>query len=139
MRTPLSPEGAEVRDHLRGLQMFMNWAEADRIRMLQSPEGAERRPIDPSDNRQVLHLYEDLLPFAVIFGIEERWAKDLAVRYGDTSPGWYHGVGAFNAASFSSSMSSLSTSTSSSSSSSGGSSGGGSAGGGGGGGGGGGV
>ena len=139
VRTPLSPEGAEVRDHLRGLQMFMNWAEADRIRMLQSPEGAERRPIDPSDNRQVLHLYEDLLPFAVIFGIEERWAKDLAVRYGDTSPGWYHGVGAFNAASFSSSMSSLSTSTSSSSSSSGGSSGGGSAGGGGGGGGGGGV
>ncbi|WP_221584706.1 DUF2207 domain-containing protein [Microbacterium sp. G2-8] len=138
-RDPLTEAGAEARDHLRGLEMFMAWAEADRIRMLQSPEGAERSAIDANDPAQVLHLYERLLPYAVIFGMEKKWSEELAVRYGDGSPGWYAGSGAFSAAAFSSGMSSLSSSASSSSSTSGGSSGGGSAGGGGGGGGGGGV
>ncbi|MGO1255071.1 DUF2207 domain-containing protein [Microbacterium gubbeenense] len=138
-RKPLTPEGAVARDHLRGLEMFMSWAEADRIRMLQSPAGAERRPIDVDDDAQMLDLYEKLLPFAVIFRIEMTWAELLATRYHDDSPYWYAGSGSFSASSFSSSMYSLTTSTSSSSSSSGGSTGGGSAGGGGGGGGGGGV
>lgn len=134
---PLSATGSEVRDHLLGLQMFIAWAEADRIRMLQSPEGAERRPIDIDDPRQKLHLYEALLPYAVVFGLEEQWARELAVLYDQTAtPSWYFGVSGFNAAAFSSGISSLSTA---SSSSTGGSTGGGSAGGGGGGGGGGGV
>ncbi|WP_166998941.1 DUF2207 domain-containing protein [Paramicrobacterium fandaimingii] len=139
---PLSPAGADVRDHLKGLEEFIRWAEADRIRMLQSPSGAERRTFDPTDPRQVLHLYEKLLPFAVVFGQEKQWADQLAVLYqytGNTTPGWYYGAGGFSAAAFSSGISTLSTSAVSSSSSTGGSGGGGSAGGGGGGGGGGGV
>jgi len=137
-RRPLTSEGADARDHLRGLEMFMRWAEADRIRMLQSPEGAERVGIDVNDHAQMLHLYEKLLPFAVIFAIEEQWAAQLVVHYSGDSPYWYSGTGPFNAAAFSSSVSSITTSASTSSSS-GGSTGGGSAGGGGGGGGGGGV
>ena len=137
-RKPLTSEGAVARDHLRGLEMFMTWAEADRIRMLQSPAGAERRPIDVNDEAQMLDLYEKLLPFAVIFRIETTWAEQLATHYHDDSPHWFAGSGSFSVAAFSSSMSSLTTSASSSSSS-GGSTGGGSAGGGGGGGGGGGV
>ncbi|SDG73475.1 DUF2207 family protein [Microbacterium pygmaeum] len=134
-RVPLTAEGAEVRDHLAGLKVFIEWAEADRIRMLQSPSGAERVRIDPADPAEMLKLYEVLLPYAVVFGQEKQWAEHLAVLYGsDNSPGWYAGSSAFSAASFSSGISSLSA-TSSSSSSSGGSSGGGSAGGGGGGGG----
>ncbi|WP_396667748.1 DUF2207 domain-containing protein [Microbacterium sp. R86528] len=137
---PLTAKGAEIRDHLKGLKVFIEWAEADRIRMLQSPAGAERAPIDTADSRQMLRLYETLLPFAVVFGQEEEWARELAVLYGaGNSPGWYVGAAGFNAASFSSGISTLSASTASSSSTSGGSSGGGSAGGGGGGGGGGGV
>ena len=136
---PLTAEGAEVRDHLKGLKVFIEWAEADRIRMLQSPQGAERVPVDVSDSRVMLKLYESLLPYAVVFGQEKEWAERLAVLYGDSSPSWYVGSSGFNAAAFSAGVSSLSAATSSSSSTSGGSSGGGSAGGGGGGGGGGGV
>ena len=89
----------------------------------------------------MLKLYEVLLPYAVVFGQEKRWAQELAVLYGEHgSPGWYSGSSGFSASAFSSGISTLSASSASSSaSSSGGSSGGGSAGGGGGGGGGGGV
>jgi uncharacterized membrane protein YgcG len=139
-RKPLTAKGAETRDHLAGLKVFIEWAEADRIRMLQSPAGAERMPIDTNDPRVMLRLYETLLPYAVVFGQEKEWARELAVLYGpDSNPGWYVGSSGFNAAAFSSGISTLSASTASSSSTSGGSSGGGSAGGGGGGGGGGGV
>ena len=140
-RKPLTAAGAEARDHLKGLEEFIEWAEADRIRMLQSPSGAERVRIDVNDPRQKLELYESLLPYAVVFGQEKEWSKQLAVLYtatGVAGPAWYYGTGAFDASSFSSGITSLS-SAATSSSSSGGSSGGGSAGGGGGGGGGGGV
>ncbi|MEV4686046.1 DUF2207 domain-containing protein [Microbacterium sp. LWH3-1.2] len=138
-RKPLTVAGAQTRDHLLGLKQFIEWAEADRIRMLQSPQGAEREYVDVSDPRVKLKLYETLLPYAVVFGQEKKWAEELVVLYGaGNSPGWYAGSSGFNAAAFSAGISNLSTSASSSSSS-GGSSGGGSAGGGGGGGGGGGV
>ncbi len=139
-RKPLTALGAETRDHLLGLKEFIEWAEADRIRMLQSPQGAERVQVDTTDRRVILRLYEALLPYAVVFGQEKDWARELAVLYGPgASPTWYAGSGGFDAASFSSGISTLSSSTASSSSTSGGSGGGGSAGGGGGGGGGGGV
>ncbi|MDL9978886.1 DUF2207 domain-containing protein [Microbacterium candidum] len=141
-RKPLTGAGAEARDHLRGLKVFIEWAEADRIRMLQSPRGAERVPVDVNDPRQMLELYEKLLPYAVLFGQERQWAKQLAVLYtttGATGPYWYVGTHGFDASSFSSQLGALSAAAASSSSTSGGSSGGGSAGGGGGGGGGGGV
>jgi uncharacterized membrane protein YgcG len=137
---PLTAAGAEARDHLAGLKQFIQWAEADRIRMLQSPQGAERVQVDTSDPRVMLKLYETLLPYAVVFGQEKEWARELAVLYDEgSSPTWYVGSAGFNAAAFSSGISNLSSSSASSSSTSGGSSGGGSAGGGGGGGGGGGV
>lgn len=141
-RRPLTSRGAELRDHLAGLKVFIEWAEADRIRMLQSPQGAERTPISVDDPRQMVRLYERLLPYAVVFGQEKKWAEHLVVYYGDSQPSWYYGSNTFSAAAFASSISSLSSSSASSTStasSSGGSSGGGSAGGGGGGGGGGGV
>lgn len=144
-RVPLTDEGAELRDHLEGLELYIRLAEADRLQMLQSPTGAEREAVSAADPRQVLDIYEKLLPYAVLFSLEKQWAKELGKYYTDSSPDWYSGTGAFNAAVFASSISSLSTaaatsySGSSSSSSSGGSGGGGSSGGGGGGGGGGGV
>lgn len=138
-RKPLTARGAETRDHLAGLKIFIEWAESDRIRMLQSPRGAERVPVDTGDSRERLRLYESLLPYAVVFGQEKEWAQQLAALYGSDSPGWYSGTSGFSASSFAAGISTLSTSSSSSSSTSGGSSGGGSAGGGGGGGGGGGV
>ena len=89
-------------------------------------------------------LYERVLPYAVLFGQEKEWTKQLGHYYESTGsqPNWYVGNTSFNAAAFSTGMSGLAQSVSyasSSSSSSGGSGGGGSSGGGGGGGGGGGV
>ncbi len=144
-RTPLTDAGAELRDHFKGLELYIRLAEADRLKMLQSPTGAEREAVSASDPRQVIDVYEKLLPYAVIFGMEKQWAEELGKYYVDSSPDWYSGTSTFNAAVFASSISTMSTSAassysgSSSSSSSGGSGGGGSSGGGGGGGGGGGV
>jgi uncharacterized membrane protein len=114
--------------------------------MLQSVTGAERAPIaGTTDNAQIIKVYEKLLPYAVLFGLEKEWAVELGKYYDQTPPDWYAGgnVNAFNAGAFAAGVGSISSSVassfsgSSSSSSSGGSSGGGSSGGGGGGGGGG--
>lgn len=144
-RASLTERGAELRDHLKGLELYIRLAEADRLQMLQSPTGAERESVSTLDTRQVIDVYEKLLPYAVLFGLERQWAAELGKYYTEASPDWYSGTGAFNASVFAASISSMSTtaassySGSSSSSSSGGSGGGGSSGGGGGGGGGGGV
>jgi uncharacterized membrane protein YgcG len=142
-RVPLTAAGAELRDHLRGLELYIRLAEADRIAMLQSPRGADRRTVGPVE---VVEVTERLLPWAVLFGLEKEWSAELASAYERTGeePVWYSGPNGFHAAAFAGSVSSFSSSTSSyvgssSSSSSGGAGGGGSSGGGGGGGGGGGV
>jgi hypothetical protein len=135
--TPLTEAGAEARDHIAGLDLYIRVAEADRLRVLQSPEGALRKPVDTSDARTVLHLYELVLPWAILLGREKEWGRVLEVAYAGESPTWYAASIPFAASSFSSSLSSFSSAAAASTSS--GSGGGGSAGGGGGGGGGGGV
>jgi uncharacterized membrane protein YgcG len=80
--------------------------------MLQSPEGAERVKalgFDVSDGAQVVKLYEKLLPFAVLWGIEREWAKELAVYYEQQSgsPDWYISTGTFNSALFAQSLGGL--------------------------------
>jgi len=140
-RRPLTEKGSELRDYLRGLELYISVAETDRIRMLQSPEGAERTAVDTTDRGQMLKLYERVLPYAVLFGQEKKWSKLLGEYYDQQSPDWYSGTNAFSAASFASGIGTMAATSGSaysgSSSSSGGSSGGGSSGGGGGGGGGG--
>jgi uncharacterized membrane protein YgcG len=143
-RRPLTQKGAELREHLEGLREFIRVAEADRLQMLQSVSGAER--VTTSDGAAIIKIYEKLLPYAVIFGLEKEWATEIA-KYYDTStpPDWYSGTNGFAIGAFAAGIGSLSSSVSTSYSSSGGSSssggggGGGSSGGGGGGGGGGGV
>lgn len=143
----LTDKGLALKRYLEGLKMYIGVAETERLKMLQSPEGAEKvRSIvdgDPTAGPKLLvKLYERVLPYAVLFGQEKQWNAQLG-RYYETangSPDWYAGQTAFNAAAFSSAMSSFSQASShasSISSSSGGSGGGGFSGGGGGGGGGG--
>ncbi|WP_353807720.1 DUF2207 domain-containing protein [Agromyces sp. SYSU T00194] len=82
----LTERGAALRDHLRGLRDYMRLAERDRMRVLQGVETAERRPIASSAERgraaaadaaERVHLYEDLLPWAQLWGIEDSWAREL--------------------------------------------------------------
>ncbi len=74
----LSARGKTRNDYLLGMRDYMALAEEDRIRVLQSPEGAER--VDVGDATAMVKLYERLLPYAVIFGIEDRWAEELTVK-----------------------------------------------------------
>jgi len=142
---PLTDKGVELRRYLEGLKMYITVAEVDRLRMLQSPEGAEKleAPLDINDKRQLVKLYERVLPYAILFNQEKGWNKQLGKYYEsiNQAPDWYIGNGmVFNAVMFSAAMNSFneaSSYASSTSSNTGGSMGGGSSGGGGGGGGGG--
>jgi len=142
---PLTDKGLQLARYLKGLEMYIKVAETERLRMLQSPEGAAKigAPLDTNDSRQLIKLYERVLPYAILFGQEKEWNNSLG-RYYETlnqSPTWFSGNSAvFNAVVFTSAMSSFNTAAAYSnptSSSTGGSSGGGFSGGGGGGGGGG--
>jgi uncharacterized membrane protein YgcG len=141
-RSPLTSTGTALREYVDGLRMYVELAEADRIRYLQSPQGAERVAVAADDPREMLKLTERLLPWAVLFGEEKKWLAELGRFYEQTgeTPVWYSGQTAFNAAVLSQMVSGIASSTTiASSSSSGGTGGGGFSGGGGGGGGGGGV
>ena len=136
---PLSEKGRELSDYLKGLRMYIKLAETERLKVLQSPEGAQKTKVDTGDNMELIHLYERVLPYAIIFGLEKNWNKVLGEFYerSGVQPDWYIGVGAFSVANFTSAVSSFTNYASSTNSLTGGSSGGGSSGGGGGGGGGG--
>lgn len=132
--------GLEMSRYMDGLKLYIKMAEADRLKFLQSVDGADTSP------EGIVKLYEKLLPYAALFGLEKSWMEELK-HYSEVheveTPNWYaHNIGTVAAiSSFTNTLHSISTiSTSSSSYSSSGSSGGGgggSSGGGGGGGGGG--
>lgn len=140
-------KGRDARDYLEGMKLYLTVAEEERLRVLQSPQGAER--IDVGNNLELVKLYEKLLPWAVIWGVEDQWMRELALRVAatDTTPDWFVGTNGFEVSLFSTAVRGVTATTLAPSSSwsssgggssfSGGSSGGGFSGGGGGGGGGG--
>jgi len=132
----LSTKGVEVVNHLSGLEMYIKLAESDRLAFLQSPKGAQLKESE-LPGKKVLKLYEELLPWAVLLGLQKQWSALLLSQYqkqDDNSNLALNALFASNLANFGSAVSaSLSVS------SEGGSGGGGSSGGGGGGGGGGGI
>jgi uncharacterized membrane protein YgcG len=121
-RTTWSAEGAKWVDYLLGMKMYLELAEKDRFRMLQSATGADR--IETTDGRQIVKLYEKLLPWAVIWGVEDSWARELEVQLQQTGEelDWYVGTGGFQSAYFLGALAGLSSGTSATASSSGGSS-----------------
>ena len=133
--------GLEMSRYMDGFKLYIKMAEADRIKFLQSVETVDTSP------EGVVKLYEKLLPYAALFGLEKSWMEELK-HYSEVNdvetPTWYaHNVAALaTISSFTDVVHSISTTTTSSSSysssgSSGGGGGGSSGGGGGGGGGGG--
>lgn len=104
-------KGLEASKYLEGLKMYMEMAEADRLKMLQSVKGAD------TTHTGIVKLYEKLLPYAVLFKLEESWLKELSHYYefdDVSSPAWYIGIGAFSAHDFSTAMLAASSSMSSS-------------------------
>lgn len=85
----LSDSGVLIREQLDGLRMYMNLAEADRITYLQSPQGVKQYG-DPTLPANQVKLFEKLLPYAMLFGIENEWAAQFEKVYQEA--GWYHGA-----------------------------------------------
>lgn len=69
-----TPAAEGIVDHLWGIHDYIRLAEQHRFAVLQSPDGAQR------SSANVLLLNERLLPFAVLFGLEKEWSKQLDVQ-----------------------------------------------------------
>lgn len=94
----LTQPGAMQAEYILGLRMYMELAERDRFAMLQSASGAQR-VVGPNGATDVVHLYERLLPWAVLWGIEESWGNQLSIAYqqSQSQPSWYSSPFGFNA------------------------------------------
>ena len=131
-------KGIEASKYLEGLKLYIEMAEKDRLKFLQSVKGAD------TSAKGIVKIYEKLLPYACIFGVEDSWMEELNKYYQehpDVEHSWYYGTDYLTMSMFHSMVTTTSStiisSTSYSSSSSSGGGGGGFSGGGGGGGGGG--
>ncbi|MBT2495306.1 DUF2207 domain-containing protein [Microbacterium sp. ISL-59] len=82
--TVLTAEGARTSEYLQGVKEFIRVADADRLQMLQSYRGAERRQDGTAD---VIHVYERLLPYAILFGMEDEWGDVLERAYAQEQHG----------------------------------------------------
>lgn len=82
----LTRAGAEAKEYLLGLREYLTVAEEQRMRMLQSPEGAVR--ISTTDQGAVVKLNERLLPYAVLWGVEDRWVDVLRASWETEPPTW---------------------------------------------------
>ncbi|MCD4756461.1 DUF2207 domain-containing protein [bacterium] len=71
-------EGNKLYYQLLGLKMYINTAEKHRIEFHNDPE-------------KFRGVFETLLPYAIIFGLEKKWAKEFEDLYKDTPPSWYRG------------------------------------------------
>jgi uncharacterized membrane protein YgcG len=156
-KSTLTLAGGMHMTYLEGIREYLRLAEEERLRAAQSPQSADlvsagRRDYGDAPNSpgaRVVNLYERLLPYAVLFGMEREWVRVIRSAAGTeavsvplfdavTSRSLFDAsssIGRLAATPVSRPGSSSSSSSSSSWSSSGGSSGGGSSGGGGGGGG----
>ena len=63
--------GLRASRYMDGLKLYIAMAESDRLKMLQSVKGADTSP------EGIVKLYEKLLPYAAVFGLEESWMNEL--------------------------------------------------------------
>lgn len=77
-------EGNKLYYDLLGLKMYINTAEKNRIEFHNDPE-------------KFRGVFETLLPYAIIFGLEKKWIKEFEDIY-TTPPDWYKGsdISSFN-------------------------------------------
>jgi len=89
-------KGVEAKEYLFGLKKYISVAEVRRIEFHNAPKKTPQH-------------FEELLPFAMIFGLEKQWAEQFkGITY---SPAWYNDrqMGAFNSVVFADSLKSFSS------------------------------
>ena len=72
-----SRKGMELMEHLLGLREYIKVAEKDRIRFHNAPAKTPEK-------------FEELLPYAMIFGLEKEWAAAFSGIYKE-QPDWFNG------------------------------------------------
>jgi len=103
--------GDDVWQHSEGLKTYMSVAEKDRLAMLQTPGSQYAR--SGGGPKFTVDLYEKLLPFAVVLGVEKQWSEQFEDLY-TKAPDWYQGnFKHFTAASFAQRITASSTNMSS--------------------------
>ena len=85
---PRTTKGLDMSNYLEGLKLYIEMAEKERLEFNQSTKNA------PKDEKGTIKLYEKLLPYACMFGLEESWLKEIQKYYEnlDYSPDWYDGT-----------------------------------------------
>jgi uncharacterized membrane protein YgcG len=87
----LTDKGSELVAFVKGLGLYIDLAEKDRLEFLQSPTGASLKPSEVQ-GKQVLKLYEAVLPWAILLGMQKQWSNVLTELYeGQESPVWLIG------------------------------------------------
>ncbi len=81
-------KGVSALEQINGLKLYIQTAEADRIKMMQSPNA----PYAQNSHEPVrdVELFEKLLPYAMVLGVEKDWAKQFENLYVQP-PEWYAG------------------------------------------------
>lgn len=80
---PLTLAGGRHRTYLEGIREYLELAEEERLRAAQTPQTADlvsagRRPYGETPNApgaDVVNVYERLLPYAVLFGMQREWLE----------------------------------------------------------------
>jgi hypothetical protein len=81
-------KGVTAKEHAEGLKMYLEVAEKDRLEKLQGPEAAYAPKT--AEPKKTVELFEKLLPYAMVLGVEKQWAGKFKDMY-TTPPGWYSG------------------------------------------------
>lgn len=68
-------EGVAIKERLLGLKKYMSVAEAERLKFFNAPE-------------KTPEMFEELLPYAMVMGVEKEWAKQFEGVY-QGQPSWY--------------------------------------------------
>lgn len=64
-------KGLEMSCYMEGLKLYIEMVEAERMKMLQSVKGVD------TSAEGIVKLYEKLLPYAAVFGLEESWLNEM--------------------------------------------------------------
>ncbi len=80
--------GVATNEKIKGLKLYLEVAEKDRINKLQSPNAAYSEK--SNEPFQTVDLFEKLLPYAMVLGIEKEWGKQFENIYLQP-PTWYSG------------------------------------------------
>ena len=89
--------GVVAYEHIKGLKRYLEVAESDRLAMMQGP--GSRYVGDTTAPKFTIELFEKLLPFAIVLGVEKQWGNKFKDIY-TKPPDWYtgHQYAAFNSA-----------------------------------------